>query len=356
MTYSKTENPVLNYQEPLPRTSRMALILFIVSIPAAMGFFLVVPPLVVWLLALVACSWMTRRQDFVGFRRARIAAHVSGWSFLVGLLMLVFMPSMGGNHRLSNRSVCAANLRGTCQSMNVYAADNADAYPIVSPTGGYALASGGNGRTMKTAEDTILSMYTAPAASVTQNMWLLVLTRQVAPKQFFCKDDPSPAVNASVTNGGKYQINFNDGKGRPSDFSYSYSFAYPWESTPKAPVGAWLKNFTDASLPLMADLAPFDGTGTPAATPGNPRSNNANSFSHNRDGQNVGYGDAHAEFARHPTVGQLNDNIYTYSGGIPSETGTPPRAMAPGVGDGGKPGAFDICMVPAVDGKTWARR
>ena len=69
-----------------------------------------------------------------------------------------------------------------------------------------------------------------------------------------------------------------------------------------------------------------------------------------RDGQNVGYGDGHAEFARLPNCGQSNDNIYTpgQPAGTPSPTG-PGLASTGAVSlgqSGGSPGAWDVAMVP----------
>jgi hypothetical protein len=108
-------------------------------------------------------------------------------------------------------------------------------------------------------------------------------------------------------------------------------------------------------------MAPLAGTGSPAATPtatgAGATLRNANSFIHQRDGQNVGFGDSHAEFVRTPAIGQGGDNIYTTNGGSPSATGAAfPGGVVPAIGAGGATGAFDICLVPAADGATFTRR
>ena len=54
---------------------------------------------------------------------------------IIALLIAILLPSLGKARELSNRSVCAANLRGVTQSLNVYAADNADAPDCVEDTG-----------------------------------------------------------------------------------------------------------------------------------------------------------------------------------------------------------------------------
>jgi len=256
---------------------------------------------------------------------------------------------------LSNRSVCAANLRGIMQSVEVYAADNAGAFPMISPAGGYGLAAAGSGTGQADGETTIKSIYAKPAVpSVAQNMWLLVLEGAVAPKQFICKSDmyAVPATYQAAA-GGICFTNFNDGK-TVSDLGYSYSFAYPWTAAGK--VGDWWKSSMDGALPLMADMAPLAGTGSPAAMPADRRSKNGNSFTHNRDGQVVAFADAHAEFVRLPNAGQRSDNIYAGSKGVPAAMGVQTAGLVPDIGTGGKAGEWDVCLVPAADGVTGMRK
>jgi len=274
-------------------------------------------------------------------------------SMILGFLAILAAYAVAANEspldesqELSNRRVCAANIRGIMQSMAVYAADNNDNFPIVATTGGYGLASAGYAKPNANV-DMLLSttgLYSVQSPSITQNMWVLVLTGQVAAKQFVCKSDPAATTVAQISIAGAYQTNFNDG-GKPSDFTYSYSFAYPWTTT-TGKIGGWWRDSTDASLPLMADMAPCGG----ATTTANPASKTANSFTHQRDGQNIGFGDSHAEFSRRPDAGQSSDNIYTFNAGTPSPAGTAfTGGKAPNIGDSGVFGAYDICLVPVAD-------
>jgi len=347
-------NEAMAFESPRPNGKATAsLILGIVSIPLMIacgaGTITAIVGIILGIMALAAT-----KQDGVGGKGKAIAGIVlSGSSFFIGviaLLIAILLPSLGKARELSNRSVCAANLRGITQSMNVYAADNSDAYPIVAGRAGYSLAAGGSGTPGADADTTIKSMYKSPAPSVTQNMWLMVLNGQVAAKQFQCKSDPAPTVTAAVNTGGVYPINFNNGSA-PSDYAYSYSVAYPW--SPKG-IGGWWRNQTDASLPLIADMAPLSGTGNPAATPATGMgSRTGNSFTHQRDGENIGFGDGHAEFTRMPAAGQSNDNIYTSNGGRASPNGTPfMGGSPPPIGDGGTQGAYDVVMVPVADGNA----
>ena len=345
------------YHSANAKTSSMALtsmILGILAIPLGcfgIGLILGIIAVVLGIIALSAISKNPVQYGGRGFAITGIITGGVGTFVMLPLLIAILLPSLGKARELSNRSVCAANLRGISQSMCVYAADNMEAFPIVSNSGGYGLASAGAGKPDPNVDHVILSQYTAsPAPSVTQNMWLLVLEGQVAPKQFICKSDPAPTVTALADPGGIYQINFNDGT-KPSDFTYSYSFAYPWTAT-TGEIGGWWRNTTDASIPLLADMVPLEGTGSPAATPGKGMDKNANSFNHQRDGQNVAFGDAHVEFSRNAAVGQNNDNIFAASRGTPNPVGTPANGKIPDIGLGGIGGAWDICLVPAANAST----
>jgi hypothetical protein len=356
----------LSYATTPVKISALALtsmILGIVSSPLVCALGLGIPlGLVALVLGIVARHAINKNPQRLAGKGYAIAGIWTGlFGSLVGtLLIAILIPSTGKSRELAYRSICAANVRGIMQSMSVYAADNNDAFPIVAPNGGYGLAAAGTGTPGPNADATIHSMYLAPPSpSVTQNMWLLALGGMVAPNQFICRSDPALSIPAPVIDKtGNYLTNFTDGTA-PNDFAYSYSFAYPWTNTPASPngnIGGWWKNTTDAGLPLMADMAPLNATGTPAATPGNGRDKNANSFNHQRDGQNVGYGDAHAEFNRLPNVGHNNDNIYAASKGAPSDTGTPPSGNIPNIATGGTPGNWDICLVPAADGNADYKR
>lgn len=274
---------------------------------------------------------------------------------IIALLIAILLPSLGRARELSNRSYCAANLRGILQSCNIYAADNNDSFPLLPTSSGTAwthTAAGGTGTT--SADDTIVSMYGSnPNGAVLQNLWILVLKNQVSPKQFLCKSDPVAAASAApiANSSNAYRTTFTNGTSYDS-LRNSYSVAYPYVGT--NPGGYW-KAITDSSLPLMADMAPKTGTGSnPTAAPASPGGKAGNSNNHQRDGQTVGFSDAHAEFARRPDVGQNSDNIWTVGGTGPASAGT--------VVSGGTLTAlqtqstpFDIVMVPVADVGTGAR-
>ena len=102
---------------------------------------------------------------------------------IIALLIAILLPSLGKAKELSNRSVCAANIRGIMQSMVVYSADNSDSYPYLGPTAIGSKAPVGN-----------------TPGGLMNDVFYLVGSGAVAPKQFVCKSDnyAQPATSPSA--------------------------------------------------------------------------------------------------------------------------------------------------------------
>jgi len=293
---------------------------------------------------------------------------------IIALLIAILLPSLGKARELANRGTCAANVRGIAQSMHVYGADNNDAYPSVpAPTGNspstsfYKLAASTTGAVGSTTTDlTYLSIYNTNRSSIEGSpmacLWILCIRGDVASKQFICKSDPVGAAASPIQNAGTppvYNTNFNDtGLAANADQHYSYSIAYPWTPATSSAPGGWWKATSDASNALMSDMSPQNQTGSAGqlSTPGNAYNANSkfsNSVHHQRDGQNIAFGDAHAEFQRTPFVGQNGDNVFTQGQSGPayptvasnpiSTSGSLPTNWNPG-----SSGAYDTVMVPAA--------
>jgi prepilin-type N-terminal cleavage/methylation domain-containing protein/prepilin-type processing-associated H-X9-DG protein len=249
---------------------------------------------------------------------------------IIALLIAILLPSLGKARELSQRSTCAANLRGIMQSMSVYANDNNDYYPYGAQT--------------ITATQAINNS----PSSVTYCMFMIVGSGAVAPKQFVCKSDPAnvqPSLSPTPNpNPPGYSPTFwnNPAVSNPY-FCYSYSFAYQFSTANT--LGNWWRNTVDAGCPIGADM-----------NPGNSSTKNTkNSRTHNEDGQNVGYADGHAEFSRIPNCGENNDNIYNNNN---TSANTPGQAPAGTVNPANNSiGTFDTCLVPGlVDASGYARQ
>lgn len=282
---------------------------------------------------------------------------------IIALLISILLPSLGRARELANRSACAANIKGIMTSMAVYGNENNDVLPLggtYTSTGVWDNTTVGTNTvsTATTASIALASMHNTATngayGRVLNPLWMMVLTQQVSPKSFLCKSDPSASSSAALpSNGTQYYLYFQDVT------QVSYSVAYPWAySTAQGGAAPYWRNNTDSSLPLMADLAPLSTAANinlQSTTDNKARS----SFNHNREGQNVGFADAHSEWTRSPAVGQSQDDIWTMTTNASTIQSSGASLQAPT--NTGAPGAFatsnlksaspfDIFMAPPVGG------
>lgn len=361
----------LNYVTPAKRgTFGLALVAMILGLCGVatvwfgFGVILGIVAVVVGWIAIERAKRDPARYGGKGFAIAAI--WIGGFCalFAVPMIAALHSPGLSASMSESNRHYCAANLRGIAQSMVVYSAENEGLFPVTSPpataTSYSVFATVAPGAT---SEETLKQMYSdrSMRGDVTASLWILVLKQQCTPKQFLCKSDPNAsAVASSVTSGNDFLSNFTAPPGSTTaNSALSYSMAYPWIDSLRRPgldgasepvVGAWWRNTTDSRLPLMSDMAPMNGTGSSPVinVMSNATSNRAwNSGNHNRDGQEVVFGDVHVTFERTPLVGLNMDNIWTSAGRAPGVVrgtlGAPIEALI---------NSFDTVMVPVRNVST----
>ena len=354
----KPSNP--NPLQPLDYDSRRgrrhpgampALIFGIVGVMTSCVLVGIFPGIVAIVMGIWVGSAIKQRADvYFGMGYANTAVALGCAACVVPLFGLLLLPSISSPRSGSSRAYCAANMRGIGQSMNVYAVDNSDMFPVV-PFARYGPANSGASTVTFTGrpEDAAKSPCSPGSTqdgSPLAGIWLLVLKSYTSPKQYICKDDPFVSDVALIEKSpGECYLNFQTSK------QLSYSFAYPY--APDGKVGAWWKTTTDPSLPIACDMAPRNATGipvrnvAPGALPKDRRTWNGGN--HNGDGENVAFGDGHAEFVRQPNIGQGDDNIFTVSGtkGVSDFGGTQPGKAPIEIRTEAAP--FDVVMVPARD-------
>ncbi|NNM84996.1 MAG: prepilin-type N-terminal cleavage/methylation domain-containing protein [Phycisphaerales bacterium] len=341
---------------------------------------------------------------------------------IISILIALLLPALAGARELANRLECASNERQVLLAMSAYADENLSTFPVTPWMGGgpylwnppisvnrlYINAN----TPQAVANDMYLPGENLGAPVPTCGLWILVLQGYGAPGSFICPSDPiaydvSRIFNTNATS-PLWQFNWNFGVGSkptrmPTPYisgngiynpfgaglSYSMAFPYVWEGGVQvsSTVGRWwTSQGATADVPLISDMAPTDGSGTNGDGPGAgmaerittvlPAANSYgayifNSGNHNGAGQNVGFGDGHVTWETSPYVGQLNDNIFTYSR-TPGTNGTADKNQvgmspqggsilmhAPVIGQSSSP--FDTCMVPcrevnpgyAAAGKAW---
>jgi hypothetical protein len=338
-----------------PQRNTMALlsmILGIIAIPAICLFGLGIPlgivALILGIISLVSIS----KNPYKGGKGMAITGIVLGIVTVLVVPLLVLLPALGRAKELANRSSCAASMTGICKALNLYGAENADSFPLVQFAPYSAALNDASGVTIGTAPNTIASYYASAAnnqaGSPTACVWMLVLKGNVGPKQFICRSDPTaPGVASQTDATGNYYNNLQHGS------QSSFSFSYPWAAG-GTQHGSW-RTTVDSSLPIISDMAPLDGTGTPARSlgqtlpmaetnPGFPKT--VNSANHTGgEGQNVTFADTHTEFVKNPYVGQGGDSIWTLGRSNTPVSGGPIENTTTST-------PFDTVMVPIRNATT----
>jgi prepilin-type N-terminal cleavage/methylation domain-containing protein len=231
---------------------------------------------------------------------------------IIALLISILLPSLARARELSKRTVCMANLKGVGTAFAVYASDYADSWPIAPHT---APPSPPAGNTPLTTAVTYIAanpfnrgVAELTAISTTRTFWWLVRDNATAPGQFIC---PSS----------------DDQKNNDADPMQAWDF-YSYDECSygvQVPYGALARpsGDRDPAMPLGADKGPFgkviwkgatvNWASITSDTPDLWRA--GQSFNHGQsgdgEGQNVLFADTHCEFAKKPSVGINNDNLYT---------------------------------------------
>jgi len=257
-------------------------------------------------------------QVFVRGRSARTPHGFTYVELLVVLVLIVLgiallLPTTTRTNCGSNRTKCASNLRQIGQAMLLYSNDSHGGYPhtrvsaepVRTPTFGTGVAA-----TQPFDPD-------GPADNdVTAAMFMLLRTQDITAEVFTCpstnteRDDYGGGTNAPIN-----RSNFTDFKK-----NLSYSFQNPYADQSAIEKGWKFNNTLGAEYAIAADLNPGTaGNGdnvlvmTTTSSAADMKSSNSNN--HEKDGQNILYGDGHVSWESNPFVGVNRDNIYTTSDG-----------------------------------------
>jgi len=226
---------------------------------------------------------------------------------IIALLISILLPSLNRARETANRVKCSSNLRQIGQALLLYSNENKGAYPRTnaSAVGGTTWGTGTTDNDPFVANETTND-------DITAAVFLLIRTQDVGSEVFTC-----PSSNAEKdlygggTNGPLQRCNFST---ITKNLSYSYSHPYPNSTATGG--GYKLNSSIGPDFAIAADMNPgTTGTGNKVTSVTTNSSaaemKNGNTNNHDRDGQNVLYGDGHVEFQSNPFVGVQRDNIYT---------------------------------------------
>jgi prepilin-type N-terminal cleavage/methylation domain-containing protein/prepilin-type processing-associated H-X9-DG protein len=224
---------------------------------------------------------------------------------IIGILIGLLIPAIEKARHNTYIATCASNLQQIGQQLVMYASTNHGDFP----------------RTRYAEDDTAIRFGTGGAATdpfasdgpqandVTAAVFLLMRVQKLPPKLFICAYndvnvfEPDRADVARRSNFTDYRKNLG------------YSFANPYPSAAATRAGYRWSTHVRPDFAIAADINPGrDGTDddVTAPTPGAPQAVQEKGLSrnHEKEGQNVLYGDGHVQWQTSCLSGAKQDNIY----------------------------------------------
>ena len=307
------------------RTSRLAIAALVLGVLSVFTVGVLSVPAVI--LGIVALSVMDPKGGRVTGHGLATAGIVLGLVGL-GLFILASPLTLARKRGLATRMVCGTNLSRIGKAMLIYANDYEDGLPRAG-----GRQSVWTGRTMNWKAPTQQEAFGLDPngyggeVTVSASLYLLVKYAEVAPKSFLCigEDKTKEFVPRKHRAKGLGLTDVWDFGPEPlKHCSYTYhtpygQYALTVEAEPGMAVAAdrnpwqasrWAKGDEEWEL-----FDPNRATG---------RHRHGNAPSHHNDGQNVLFLDSHVEFAKRPTVGINDDNIYTSWDALDISRGVPP--------------------------------
>jgi len=226
---------------------------------------------------------------------------------IIGLLIAIILPVLEKVRHKSYISACAANLHTIGQAMFLYANENRGELP----RGIYDVirASTPCAGNMTGQPDAFHGAVTV-SNDVTCAIFLLMKSQRIPSKVFICPYNDVLIYEADRAD-AQTRANFTDWRK-----NLGYSFANPYPSSDAVTNGYKWSNTLPADFALAADRnsgneRPEDDVAIPTPTSSSRDKQKANSRNHDKDGQNVLYGDGHVSWEDDIFCGSKGDNIYT---------------------------------------------
>jgi prepilin-type N-terminal cleavage/methylation domain-containing protein/prepilin-type processing-associated H-X9-DG protein len=278
------------------------------------------------------------KPQFMGTSSPKSSARTKGFTLvellvvigIIALLISILLPSLNKARETANKAKCASNLHQIGLAIILYQNDNNQAYPRTIedttsngnpvPTWGTpANATAGNPDPFAAPVETV--------NDVTASFFLLLRQEKLTPAVFIC-----PSSNAEPWDfggGSNTAQNWVNWLNITKNLSYSYENPFAGNT---ALANGWQFKNPDATYAVVGDMNPGSSvpnstiaggvTGVQTSSP-NSQMRMGNSANHDQDGQNVLFGDGHAEWENNPFCGSGHDNIYTGRAGIATTSAGP---------------------------------
>lgn len=283
---------------------------------------------------------------------------------IIALLISILLPSLNRARETANRVKCGSNLRQIGQAIQLYANENKGAYPrtvynatVAASTTGITVGSYGAAMSDPFGVSTVSTIGSDAnfigVNNVPASLFLLCRTQDISPEVFTC-----PSSNATKDDfGGGANTAQNRSSFSSVTLNLSYSYANPFPSGTAVNSGYRLTTSLSPDFAVCGDMnpgtSPTNLNNVAAVRSASPSSQMraGNSNNHDRDGQNVLFGDGHVEFVQTPFSGIARDNIYTVSDTVlPNGTaGTQPYALTTSTIVGSPCDSNDSVLLPTDD-------
>ena len=232
---------------------------------------------------------------------------------IIALLISILLPSLNRARETANRVKCGSNMRQIGQAIQLYCNENKGNYPRTR----YNVAGTTTGTfdttNSSTAQDPFLNQLNDN--DVIKAMFLLIRTQDITPEVFICpsSNDEKDTYGTAAGISAQSKVSFTAQK------NLSYSIANPYPDAAGVNNSYKLNSTTGAEFAIAGDKNPAGAPNYTGLTTANELSSQkdmqlANSPNHQGQGENVLYGDGHAEFQQNPFCGSKRDCIYTVSG------------------------------------------
>ena len=241
---------------------------------------------------------------------------------IIALLISILLPSLSRARETANRVKCGSNLRQIGQAMLLYANENNGNFPRTYyriQTATALVDTTGNNKTQP-----FLLTGASPVGNnnVCAAMFLLLRTQDLTSAVFTCPSSNAEpdSYQAGTPKGNVQSQSSFTGANKKIGRNCSYSIENMYPQTQGVNDGFRWTNTLKADFAMAADINPGKSgvTSDPTAvrtTSSAKDQQKGNSPNHQRQGQNVLYGDGHVEFEQTAFAGFNQDNIYGRSAG-----------------------------------------